>query len=228
MEIKQSFTVARPIGDVWALFQDVPVVAGCMPGAELLADKGNGLYSGRVGIKLGPFTASFEGDAQLTVDPAAHSGHLEGRGTDKRGGSRSKLVLDYRLTDTGGATRVDVDADVQLAGPIAQFGRTGIVTETANILIRQFVQNIEAKLVALPTGAASSAQATAASSTTGGAAASSSAVATASVSVGSGPRPPVPTPGPAKIAPAGNEISAFRLLGAVIASWFRSVFGGAR
>ena len=136
------------------------------------------------------------------------------------------------MTDTGGATRVDVDADVQLAGPIAQFGRTGIVTETANVLIRQFVQNVETKLIGTPATGTSSAMATAASSsaTESSAAEATSAHAagaTASVAVGSGPRTSVPLPGPTKAAPAGNEISAFRLLGAVIASWFRRLFGRA-
>jgi carbon-monoxide dehydrogenase small subunit len=213
LEIKQSFTVARPLNEVWALFQDVPVVAGCMPGAELLADKGNGLYQGRVSMKLGPFSASFEGEAQVTPDAATHSGHVEGKGTDKRGGSRSKLVLDYRLAEVAGGTKVDVDADVQLVGPIAQFGRTGIVNETANVLIRQFVQNVEAKLAALPAAAASGAATTSATSTAG--ASASAATATASA-----PAKPVAPPPP-------NQISAFSLLGAVIASWFRRLFGRA-
>ena len=111
-------------------------------------------------MKLGPFSAAFEGEAQVTPDPATHSGHVEGKGTDKRGGSRSKLVLDYRLAEVPGGTKVDVDADVQLVGPIAQFGRTGIVNETANVLIRQFVQNVEAKLAAMPDAATSAASAT--------------------------------------------------------------------
>jgi carbon-monoxide dehydrogenase small subunit len=214
LEIKQSFTVARPLAQVWTLFQDVPVVAGCMPGAELLADKGNGLYQGRVSIKLGPFGASFEGEAQVTPEPATHSGHVEGKGTDKRGGSRSKLIMDYRLAEAPGGTKVDVDADIQLVGPIAQFGRTGIITETANVLIRQFVQNVEQKLAALPVGAAAASVATAATSTGG----ASSAAATASASSSSA----------AKSAPApANQISAFRLMGAVIASWFRRLFGRA-
>jgi carbon-monoxide dehydrogenase small subunit len=212
LEIKQSFTVARPLGQVWALFQDVPVVAGCMPGAELLADKGNGAYQGRVSIKLGPFGASFEGEAQVTPDPATHSGHVEGKGTDKRGGSRSKLIMDYRLAEASGGTRVDVDADIQLVGPIAQFGRTGIVTETANVLIRQFVQNVEQKLAAMPASPAAESVTTAATS----AADASSASATASASASSAAKP---APAPA------NQISAFRLLGAVIASWFRRLFG---
>lgn len=213
MEIKQSFTVARPLTQVWALFQDVPVVAGCMPGAELIADKGNGLYQGRVSIKLGPFGASFEGEAQVTPDPATHSGHVEGKGTDKRGGSRSKLVMDYRLAEAPGGTKVDVDADIQLVGPIAQFGRTGIVTETANVLIRQFVQNVEQKLAAMPDAGAAASTATATSS--GG---SSSATATASASASSAVKP-----APAPV----NQISAFALMGAVIASWFRRLFGKA-
>jgi carbon-monoxide dehydrogenase small subunit len=213
LEIKQSFTVARPLAQVWALFQDVPVVAGCMPGAELLADKGNGLYQGRVSIKLGPFGASFEGEAQVTPDPATHSGHVEGKGTDKRGGSRSKLAMDYRLAEAPGGTKVDVDADIQLVGPIAQFGRTGIVTETANVLIRQFVQNVEQKLAAMPPSTAEPSVATAAASAGVG----SSAAATASASASA------VKPAPARV----NQISAFALLGAVIASWFRRLFGKA-
>lgn len=210
MEIKQSFTVARPLSDVWTLFQDIPVVAGCMPGAELIADKGNGLYQGRVSIKLGPFGAAFEGEAQVTPDPATHSGHVEGKGTDKRGGSRSKLVMDYRLAELPGGTKVDVDADVQLVGPIAQFGRTGIITETANVLIRQFVQNVEQKLAAGPEDI--TAASTVATAATG--AASTAAATSAS------PQPAAPpTPAPS------NQISVFALIGAVIASWFRRLFG---
>lgn len=155
MKITQSFHVARPLPAVWTLFQDMPLVATCMPGAELTEDKGNGVYAGRVGIRLGPFNASFEGEATVTRDEAARSGRVEGRGVDKRGGSRSKLLLDYKLTEDNGATRVDIDSDLLLSGPIAQFGRTGIITETATILIEQFARNVEQKLAALPPGDAS-------------------------------------------------------------------------
>ena len=145
MKISQSFSVAQPLERVWELFQDVPAVARCMPGAELTADKGNGVYAGRLGIKLGPFNASFDGEATVTPRPADFSGHVEGRGTDKRGGSRSRLVMDYRLEPADEGTRVTIDADLQLSGPVAQFGRTSIVNETAAILIGQFVRNVEAQ-----------------------------------------------------------------------------------
>ena len=53
--------------------------------------------------------------------------------------------MDYRLDPAGEGTRVTIDADLQLSGPVAQFGRTSIVNETAGILIAQFVRNLEAR-----------------------------------------------------------------------------------
>lgn len=144
MKITQSFLIAQPLEVVWAMFEDVPGVARCMPGAELSEDKGNGTYAGRLGIKLGPFSANFDGEAAVTRNDADFSGHVEGRGIDKKGGSRSKLVMDYRLEPADEGTRVTIDADLQLSGPVAQFGRTSIVNETAGILIAQFVRNLEA------------------------------------------------------------------------------------
>ena len=146
VKVGQKFTVARPPAEVLAFFQDVPAVARCMPGAELLEDKGDGLYAGKVKVRLGPFGANFEGEAKVSADPAAHSGHVEGKGVDRRGGSRTRMVMDYRLAPVDGGTEVTVDADVTLAGAIAQFGRTGLIQETANILVQDFAGALEAQL----------------------------------------------------------------------------------
>jgi hypothetical protein len=43
---------------------------------------------------------------------------------------------------------VGVDADVTLSGPVAQFGRTGLVNEMSKRLIGEFVQCLEGKLAA--------------------------------------------------------------------------------
>ncbi len=146
MKITQEFSVAQPADRVWAFFQDVPAVARCLPGAEITEDKGAGVYAGRVTVKLGPFGAAFEGEAKITVDPDARTGHVEGKGVDRRGGSRSKMVLDYRMTESEAGTRVSVEADIVLSGPVAQFGRTGLIQETSNILLRDFVTRLEAHL----------------------------------------------------------------------------------
>ncbi|MEW9806022.1 SRPBCC family protein [Mesorhizobium sp. ZMM04-5] len=146
MQIKQSVLINRPREEVWLLFQDIPAIAGCMPGAALTRDDGDGAYAGTVSIKLGPFKAAFEGEVTHEPDPATFSGKAEGRGVDKKGGSRSRMTMTYALADKGEATDLALDADIQLSGPVAQFGRPGVVTETAKLLIQQFVANIEAKL----------------------------------------------------------------------------------
>lgn len=149
MKIDNEFEVARPPEAVWAFFQDVPGVASCLPGAELTEDRGDGTYAGRVSVKLGPMNATFEGQATLTPDESSHSAHLEGKGADRKGGSRGSVTVDYRLEATGSVgTKVIVEADVSLAGPAAQFGRTGIINEMSNRLVSEFVACLEAKLEA--------------------------------------------------------------------------------
>jgi carbon monoxide dehydrogenase subunit G len=198
MKIAQTFRVARPLPVVKALFQDIPVVASLMPGAELTQDLGGGRYTGRVGIKLGPFNASFDGEAEVRAAPDGESGHVEGKGIDKRGGSRSRLLLDYTLAGDREGTDVTIDADIQLSGPVAQFGRTGIVNETAALLIAQFVKNIEERLAV---------------------------AATPSAHGQTHPKAPPSGSASQRVAPA-NQISGFALLKSLLASFFRRLFAG--
>jgi carbon monoxide dehydrogenase subunit G len=148
MKISHEFVVARPVDQVWDYFQDVPSVADCLPGAELLEDKGDGKYSGKVSVKLGPLAATFEGDATVVPNAEAKSGKIDGKGADRRGGSRGQVKVDYQLAPEGSGTKVNLDADVTLSGAAAQFGRTGLINEISGRLIEEFVECVEAKLAA--------------------------------------------------------------------------------
>lgn len=148
MKISHTFEVSRPIDQVWDFFQDIPSVAQCLPGAELLDDPGEGSYAGKVSVKLGPMAATFEGTANVNVDAAAKTGSIEGKGVDKRGGSRGHVKVAYSLSPAGTGTSVTIDADVTLSGAAAQFGRTGLINEMSNRLIGEFVQCVEGKLAA--------------------------------------------------------------------------------
>lgn len=148
MQISHTFDVARPLDTVWAFFQDVPSVAQCLPGAELTEDKGDNVYAGKVSVKLGPMTATFEGEANVTPDAAAKTGLIDGKGADRRGGSRGQVKVNYALVPAGAGTTVTIDADVTLSGAAAQFGRTGLINEMSSRLITEFVGCVEAKLAA--------------------------------------------------------------------------------
>jgi len=149
MKITETIEVSRPVDQVWELFQDVPDLATCLPGAELTEDKGDGKYAGAISVKLGPMTANFEGEATVTSDEGAKSGRVAGKGVDKRGGSQGRIKVDYSLeTMDSGGTRVVVEADVVMAGAAAQFGRTGLIQEISKRLISEFVDCVEGKLAA--------------------------------------------------------------------------------
>ncbi len=148
MKIENEFTVSRPVATVWEFFQDVPSVAQCLPGAELTEDRGDGTYAGKVSVKLGPMAANFEGEATVMPDAGGRRGSIDGKGADRRGGSRGQVKVEYVLEETDGGTKVRIDADVTLSGAAAQFGRTGLISEMSNRLIGEFVACVEGKLAA--------------------------------------------------------------------------------
>jgi carbon monoxide dehydrogenase subunit G len=213
VKIAQKFTVARPLDEVWAFFQDVPAVARCMPGAELTEDKGDGLFAGKVKVRLGPFGANFEGEAKVSTHPAAHSGHVEGKGVDKRGGSRSRMVMDYQLAPADGGTLITVDADITLAGAIAQFGRTSLMQETANVLVQDFARALERELAPAATAGAPSAAAELPSPERRAAAASESAR-------------PRQEPEPEMMKPASREIGGASLALRALWAWLKNLLRG--
>ncbi|MCK1713410.1 MULTISPECIES: SRPBCC family protein [unclassified Bradyrhizobium] len=155
MKLHQEFVIARPIDEVWSFFRDVPRVAACMPGAEYIGAKDDGRHAGKVSAKVGPFQASFEGEADVRYDEAAKSVALEGKGVDRKGASRGRMTMACALQESGVGTAIVVDSDVQLSGTIAQFGRTGLITEIANAMVAGFVTNAEAAIGARGTAQAS-------------------------------------------------------------------------
>lgn len=148
MKITQEFVVARPPQDVWEFFQDIPSVAECLPGANLAGKGDDGSYDGTLAVKMGPMTAAFEGKCVITPDPGNMSAKIEGKGVDKKGGSRGQVSIVYDINEHSDGCHVLVDADVTLSGPAAQFGRTGLINEMSKRLIGDFVACLEGKLSA--------------------------------------------------------------------------------
>lgn len=159
MNIEHEFNVAQPPEIVWEFFQDVHSVAQCLPGAELLGQSEDGSYEGKVSVKLGPMAANFEGKATVTPDPATRTATIEGKGVDRSGGSRGQVKVVYSIVPDGPGSKVGVNAEVSLSGPVAQFGRTGLINEMSKRLIGEFVECLEGKLAAVTPAEASNIEA---------------------------------------------------------------------
>ncbi|MDB5518737.1 MAG: carbon monoxide dehydrogenase, partial [Tardiphaga sp.] len=123
-------------------------VAACLPGARLSGPPVDGHVRGQFTAKLGPIAASFSGEARIERNDENRSGVILGGGQDARAGSRASGEIEYRLSalDAGAATKVDLEIRALIAGPLAQFGRSGIVEDLTKRIIDVFSRNIEAEL----------------------------------------------------------------------------------
>jgi carbon-monoxide dehydrogenase small subunit len=146
--MRQSFTVSRPPQDVWNFFADIERVAPCLPGASLTRPPAGEHVEGKFSAKLGPITAIFSGEARITRDDARKRGVILGAGRDRFTGSRAAGEVEYAVlpVEGGAGTRVEITIRALLAGPLAQFGRSGIVDDMVARITETFAGNLEERL----------------------------------------------------------------------------------
>lgn len=146
-ETTVSFTIASPADELWMVLGDVERIAGCMPGATLTEPPKDGRLKGRMTVKFGPIATSFSGLGRVTRDDTRHRGVLYGAGRDRFTGSGVRAEVVYALHPEGDcATRVELTVRALLAGPLAQFGRSGIVQNLVERLAEEFGRQLEHNL----------------------------------------------------------------------------------
>ncbi|MFL6189951.1 MAG: SRPBCC domain-containing protein [Actinomycetes bacterium] len=188
MRIENTVEVDAPLDRVWALVNDIPRVAPCMPGAALTGVLDDKTYEGTVAVKLGPLRMSYKGKVVVEeVDEANHSARLAASGRDTKGAGTARASVTTRLEPAGDThTRLQVTSDVQLTGKVASFGRGGAINDVATRLFGQFADCLRATLEGEPaaTAAAEGAAGTAgagAAAATGGTAATAGGAEAATV-----------------------------------------------
>jgi len=233
MRIENVVEVEAPIDRVWALVNDIPRVAPCMPGAALTGVVDERTYEGTVAVKLGPLRMSYKGKVVIEqVDEAGRSARLAASGKDVKGAGTARATVETRLEPLGDTrTRMSVASDVQLTGRVASFGRGGAINDVATRLFGEFADCLRATLEAEGTPAAAEEEPAPAPA--------APAVETPAATVTPGAAPIHTTPVPAAPAQAARHIDAGSLAGTVvmgrlraffqaIAAFFRRLFGGGR
>ncbi len=148
MDLNNSFEVARPIDEAWAVLTDLERIAPCLPGAQLTEVEGDD-YRGFVKVKVGPITAQFKGAANFVErNDEDHTAVLSGKGRDTRGAGNASALITAKLEEVSDSTtRVNVDTDMKITGKFAQFGR-GVMADVSANLMDQFAQNLAEMLAA--------------------------------------------------------------------------------
>jgi uncharacterized protein len=172
MQIENSFAVNAAADRVYEFLLDVNNVVSCVPGAELSEVVDPSTFKGKVKIKVGPVTVSYNGTAQITSrDPVTRTATLEADGRETTGSGSAQATTVMAVAAAGDTSTVTLTTDFTVVGRVAQFGR-GIMEDVSKHLVAQAAACIQAKLEASP-AAGDSASGTPTSSSAGASASSS-------------------------------------------------------
>lgn len=128
-----------PVDRVWEVLDDVPLLARCLPGAELTDDLGHNRYAGRARVSVGPIKLAFRGMAYIVEhDRSAQRIRIIAQGQDA-GGAQTQAEIVLRTESTNGGTALSADANVYLTGRIAQFGRA-LAGDVSRRMFEQFAE----------------------------------------------------------------------------------------
>jgi carbon monoxide dehydrogenase subunit G len=146
VEFENTFGVEAPADEVFATLLDVSRVAPCMPGAEVLEDKGDGRYQVSIKVKLGPIRMQYRGDVEVVEsDAAGRSATLVARARETRGQGSAEARVRMELTEDGSLTRAKILSQVQLTGRTATMGQSAI-RDVSRALIDDFARNLATML----------------------------------------------------------------------------------
>ena len=154
MQIENSLKIDAPPDRVYEFLLDVNRVVGCVPGAQLSEIVDADTFKGKVKIKVGPVTVSYNGIARVTSrDPATRAATIQAEGKETTGSGSAQATTVMSVREEGAGSSVTFATDFTVVGRIAQFGR-GIMEDVSRHLVVQMGECIRQKLEAPEDGPA--------------------------------------------------------------------------
>jgi hypothetical protein len=187
MEIENSFAVKAAPDRVYEFLLDVNNVVSCVPGAELSEVVDPDTFKGKVKIKVGPVTVSYNGTARITArDAATRTATLAAEGRETTGSGSAQATTVMAVVADGESSTVTLTTDFTVVGRVAQFGR-GIMEDVSRHLVGQAATCIQSKLEAPPASAAPAVDTGAADTAAPSSSAASSSAASSNASASTPP-----------------------------------------
>jgi uncharacterized protein len=142
MEFNNSFTVRKPVDDVWNTMVDLERVVPCVPGARILEKTGDKAVKAEVKIKLGAMSMNYSGPAEIVEqDEAAHRAVMSARAQEAGGQGNADAKVSMQLADADGGTEVALHSQVNVTGKAAQMGE-GVIAAVTEGMIKEFSENL--------------------------------------------------------------------------------------
>jgi carbon monoxide dehydrogenase subunit G len=142
MEFDNSFSVQKPIDEVWRTMLDLERVVPCVPDARVLEKTGDASVKAEIKIRLGSMSMNYSGPAEIIErDDEAHRGVLSARAREAGGQGNADARVAIQLTEDGGGTTVSIHSDVNVTGKAAQMGE-GVIAAVTEGMIQSFAANL--------------------------------------------------------------------------------------
>jgi carbon-monoxide dehydrogenase small subunit len=147
LTVQQTFSLPHPLSKVWALVSDPERVCDALPGIALDGPAVDGKVRGKAAIKLGPIAPTFAFTGTYQIEENHRKAIMTGDGNDRRTRSRVKGRAQTQLIDLGNeSTEVRFEIAYVMSGPLAQFGRLGLVQDLIARMTKRFAHNVETAL----------------------------------------------------------------------------------
>ncbi len=149
MKINGTHTFAAPTEVIWPMLLDPHVLANVMPGCEKLEQVAENEYQGILKIKVGPVQGNFNGNIVLSdiQSPESYAIVVDGKGAPGFVKGNGRL----RLEPSGDSTILHYEGDAQVGGRLASVGQR-LLDTSANAIIRQSLEGLEAQIAARMNG----------------------------------------------------------------------------
>lgn len=148
MRFDNRFEVAGTPSEVIALFGDLPLMAGFLPGASVGERNADGSYAATLTVAFGPKKIAFRGNLTNQVDRARLAGTVVGHASADLRGAKMSVTMDYQLAPAAEGTEVTLVSEAELTGMLAEFAKTGGVVVT-QALLAEFAGRFSAHLRSL-------------------------------------------------------------------------------
>jgi carbon monoxide dehydrogenase subunit G len=149
MQLTDEFTIPLAPDLAYEALLDLENVAGCVPGGELDPPDADGIYPGRVTVKLGPMKFSYAGTLHISErDTEARTAVIEGSGNASGGSERARVRSLMEVVPEGEGSRVRMTTTLEIKGRAAQMG-AGIIKSVSGRMVRQAADCLAHKLSAL-------------------------------------------------------------------------------
>jgi carbon monoxide dehydrogenase subunit G len=148
MQLNDEFVIPVAPDRAYALLLELENVAGCVPGGEIEPPDADGVYAGRVVVRLGPMKFTYDGTLRITEqDVNARTAVIEGAGKASSGSDSARVRSVMEVLPEGDGSRVRMTTELDMKGRAAQMG-AGIIAPVSRRMVKQAAECLASKLTA--------------------------------------------------------------------------------